>query len=131
MSKVVLTLGTKKGMFVLESDEARKEWKQTGALLPGVEINHAMLDTRDGAFYATDNNPWFGPRVGVSSDWGATWTYAENGPKFPEASGKSVARGWRLTPGAVSQPGVVYCGVDPASMFVTRDGGKTWEEDRG
>jgi hypothetical protein len=129
MSQIFLCLGTKKGLFILKSDEARREWSQTGPLLPGVEVNHAIVDARDGTLYATDNNPWFGPRIGVSKDMGETWSYAENGPKFPEGSDKSVARGWRLTPGAESEPGVVYCGVDPASMFVTRDGGKTWQED--
>jgi photosystem II stability/assembly factor-like uncharacterized protein len=130
MSNVVLVLGTKKGLFVLESDTKRESWKQSGPFLEGNEVNHGTLDTRDGTLYATDNNPWFGPRVASSKDLGASWTYSENGPKFPEGADKSVARGWRIEPGCASQPGVVHCGVDPASLFRSDDGGVTWSENK-
>jgi hypothetical protein len=105
MSKVVLVLGTKKGLFTLESDASREKWTQNGPFVMGNEITHGVLDVRDGSLYATDNNPWFGPRVGKSSDMGETWTFGENAPKFPEDSG-----------------------VDPASLFVSEDGGTTWQE---
>ena len=61
---------------------------------------------------------------------GANWTFSENSPKFPEDSGKSVAKGWRISPGRESQPGLLYCGVDPASMFRSEDDGDTWVEER-
>jgi len=130
MSKVVLVLGTKKGLFTLESDAAREKWTQNGPFMMGNEITHGVLDTRDGSLYATDNNPWFGPRVGRSTDMGETWVYGESAPKFPEDSGKSVAKGWRIAPGRESQPGLVYCGVDPASLFVSEDGGASWQENK-
>ena len=94
MSKVVLILGTKKGLFTLTSDQSREKWTQDGPFLQGNEVTHGTLDTRDGSMYATDNNPWFGPRVGKSTDMGANWTFGENAPKFTEDSGKSVAKGW-------------------------------------
>jgi hypothetical protein len=129
MSKVVLVLGTKKGLFTMQSDDGRDAWSLNGPFLPGNEITHGTLDVRDGSLYATDNNPWFGPRVGKSTNMGADWTYSENGPKFPEDAGKSVAKGWRIEPGRASQPGLLYCGVDPASMFRSEDGGATWQEE--
>jgi hypothetical protein len=129
MSHVVLVLGTKKGLFVLESDESRSSWSQTGPFLPGDEINHGMLDSRTGAIHATANNPWFGARVSTSKDMGANWTHSENGPKFPEGSEKTVARGWHVEPGPASSPQTLYCGVDPASLFRSDDGGVTWQED--
>jgi photosystem II stability/assembly factor-like uncharacterized protein len=129
MSKVVLVLGTKKGLFTLTSDAARETWTPDGPFLQGNEVTHGTLDTRDGSLYATDNNPWFGPRVGKSSDMGANWTFSENSPRFPEDSGKSVAKGWRIAPGRDSQPGLVYCGVDPASMFRSEDAGASWIEE--
>ena len=70
MSKVVLVLGTKKGLFTLESDAARENWTQNGPFMMGNEITHGVLDARDGSLYATDNNPWFGPRVGRSTRHG-------------------------------------------------------------
>src|SRR5688500_6418155 len=118
MSKVVLVLGTKKGLFTLTSDESRAKWIQDGPFLAGNEVTHGTIDTRDGSLYVTDNNPWFGPRVGKSTDMGASSTFGVNAPKFSEESCKSVAKGWRIAPGRESQPGLIYCGVDPASLFV-------------
>lgn len=47
--KVVLTVGTKRGLFLLESSSRRKKWKVNGPLLPGWPVYHAMIDTRGAA----------------------------------------------------------------------------------
>src|SRR3954452_17450317 len=116
MSHVVLVLGTKKGLFLLESDESRSSWSQTGPFIPGEEINHGILDSRTGAIHATANNPWFGARVSTSKDMGASWTHSENGPKLHEGSEMTVARGSHVEPGPTSSPQPLYCGVGPASL---------------
>jgi photosystem II stability/assembly factor-like uncharacterized protein len=126
--KVVVTVGTRKGLFLLTSDRDRDRWETHGPFLNGGDINQATIDRRTGTLYATANDPWFGHRVAASQDLGVTWDESMTAPKFPEGGDRAVARLWRIEPGRESEPGVLYCGVDPGSLFVSRDGGKSWEE---
>ncbi len=126
---VVLTIGTRKGLFLLQSDRQRSDWQLHGPFFNGYEINHATIDTRDGTLYATANNPWFGTQVAASSDLGATWAEGRTMPKFAEGSGRSVERLWRLEPGRAGQAGLLYCGVDPGCLFRSEDGGASWVEE--
>ncbi|MFN8638769.1 MAG: exo-alpha-sialidase [Dehalococcoidia bacterium] len=131
-SKVVVTLGTRKGVFLYSSDEARERWALAGPFLPGQDVNHATVDARTGTLYATGNDPWFGPRVMISDDLGANWRNATRSPHFEEGSPLgSVARLWRIEPGRDSEPGRLWCGVDPAALFRSDDGGETWDEVQG
>jgi photosystem II stability/assembly factor-like uncharacterized protein len=125
---VVLSVGTRKGMFLLKSDAKRDSWQLAGPFLNGGDVNHATLDTRTRTLYATANDPWFGMHVAVSPDLGATWSEQRGAPKFPENAGRSVERLWHLEPGRPSQPGVLYCGVDPGCLFSSDDDGATWSE---
>ena len=45
---------------------------------------------------------------------------------FPEGSDASLARIWQLTPGPADQPDVVYAGVEPAALFRSDDGGRSF-----
>ncbi|HLF76839.1 MAG TPA: exo-alpha-sialidase [Dehalococcoidia bacterium] len=128
MTRVVLTVGTKKGLFVLESDQQRSSWQQTGPFLNGNDINHTIVDPRTGVIFATANDPWFGNRVSRSKDRGETWQDSSAPPKFAEGSERTVEKLWRIQPGLPSEPEVVYCGVDPACLFRSNDGGDTWVE---
>jgi len=127
-TKVVVTVGTKKGLFLFQSGQARDTWQMTGPLLLGEDVNHAVLDARTGTIYATGNNPWFGSRVVYSHDMGKSWTDATGSPKFASDSGMTMEKLWRLEPGRPSEPGVVYCGVGPAAIFRSEDGGAKWTE---
>lgn len=125
---VVLSVGTRKGLFLLKSDAKRDVWQLAGPFHNGGEVNHATIDGRSGRLYATVNDPWFGTHVAVSPDLGATWSEQRGVPKFPEGAGRSVERLWHVEPGRPSQPGVLYCGVDPGCLFRSDDGGATWVE---
>jgi photosystem II stability/assembly factor-like uncharacterized protein len=124
----MLVVGTRKGLFLFESNGARDSWQLRGPYLKGADINHATLDPRDGRLFATSNDPWFGPQVQISVDRGETWNAAAAGPKFSEDSGKSVERLWRIEPGRPDEAATLYCGADPGCLFRSDDGGKTWEE---
>jgi photosystem II stability/assembly factor-like uncharacterized protein len=128
MTRVVLSVGTKKGLFIFQSDAGRSRWQQSGPFLNGNDINHAAIDPRNGTLYATANDPWFGNRITRSTDLGVTWQDAAAGPKFAEGSERNVEKLWRIEPGRADEPGVVYCGVDPACLFRSDDGGDTWVE---
>ena len=124
---VVLTLGTKKGVFLLTSDKDRSHWQLNGPYLPGDDVNHAILDPCNTTLYATSNNPWFGSRVALSRDLGETWE-EKGGLRCPEDSGRTVERLWHLEPVEQPQAGVIYCGGAPGVLFRSDDGGETWTE---
>ncbi|MPZ50537.1 MAG: exo-alpha-sialidase [Dehalococcoidia bacterium] len=126
---VVLTVGTRKGLFLLRSNKQRDRWDVSGPFLTGNDLTHATIDPRDGALYATANDAWFGNRIAVSPDFGKTWREDPSAPRFAEDAGRSVERLWRIEPGRDSEPGVIYCGVDPGCLFRSGDGGQTWVED--
>ena len=140
MSKVVLVAATKKGVFVLESTPQRKDWSLRGPFVGGIDVNHAIVDPRNGRLYATNNNPWFGPQVQYSEDLGETWKDVASSPRFPDdpvadeqnpwffQETRVTDRYWRIEPGRASEPNSVYCGVAPGALFESRDSGETWAE---
>jgi photosystem II stability/assembly factor-like uncharacterized protein len=126
-SKVVLLVGTKKGLFIFTSED-RKRWERTPPSQTGREINHAAYDPRTARVYACANDAWFGCQIAWSPDFGKTWETAAESPKFAESSGLKLDRIWHIEPGRAGEPGVLYAGVAPASLFRSEDDGKTWSE---
>ena len=53
---VAVLVGTRKGLFVLTSDETRRDWSIEGPHLTGWEVFHAMRDPRTGVVHAATNN---------------------------------------------------------------------------
>jgi len=127
---VVLAVGTKKGLFLFLSTKERARWRMSGPFLNGNEINHAVVDPRTGTVYATVVSPWFGAQVSYSKDLGKTWHDAKGSPAFAADSGLKLERLWHIEPGRPFEPGVLYCGVAPAALFRSEDGGSNWEEMR-
>jgi photosystem II stability/assembly factor-like uncharacterized protein len=125
MSKTVLLVGTRKGAFILDSDDARTAWNLRGPYCEAWPINHAIMDAA-GAIYAAGGNEWFGPAVWKSTDLGATWTHSSAGLAYAagEPSIKSV---WSLAADA----GRLYAGVEPAGLFESQDGGQSWRHVAG
>jgi photosystem II stability/assembly factor-like uncharacterized protein len=95
--------------------------------MKGNEIYHMAYDKRSGAMLASMISGHWGPTVARSDDMGKTWKESRTPPKFPKGSGLSVARVWHIRPGSDDEPGVVYAGVEPACLFKSEDGGKSWE----
>jgi photosystem II stability/assembly factor-like uncharacterized protein len=139
---VLLTVGTKKGAFTVQSTKDRRSWEITGPMIGGQDVNHLAYDARDGRLYAVYNDAWFGPQVKYSTDMGANWLNCASSPRFkndpvvkdetdtpwfmrPDAV---VERFWFLAPGPASKPKDLYVGVAPATLFKSSDGGGTWEE---
>ena len=120
MSKTVLMVGTRKGCFLLESDEARRDWTLRGPFCEGWPIYHVIRDTDSGTVFAAAASEWHGSSVWRSPDLGETWEQSseglsyENGDlKLSKVSGLTAAHG-RLFAGA-ENPGVIE----------SRDGGVT------
>ena len=125
--EVVLLVGTRKGAFVFRSAPDRRSWRATGPHLKGNEIYHMAYDSRSGAILASIVSGHWGPTVARSEDLGENWKESSTPPKFPKGSGLSVARLWHIKPGPEEEPDVVYAGVEPACLFRSDDGGRSWK----
>jgi photosystem II stability/assembly factor-like uncharacterized protein len=123
---VQLLVGTKKGAFILESDEARRKWDLRGPFCETWPIHHLARSSADGALYAAGGNAWYGPAVWRSDDDGATWTQSSEGLTYGEEEPK-ITTIWNLTP----SNGTLYAGVEPAGLFRSDDGGRTWSHVAG
>ena len=88
MSKVRVLVGTKKGAFVLSSDESRKSWKVDGPHFAGWEIYHLKGSPADPErLYASQSSGWFGQVLQRSNDGGKTWEAAGNEFKYEGTPG--------------------------------------------
>jgi photosystem II stability/assembly factor-like uncharacterized protein len=121
MPRTVLLVGTRKGCFVLESDENRRNWKLRGPYCEGWPIYHAVHDSDSGAIYAAAASEWHGAGVWRSGDLGESWelsseglTYGDGDLKLSKISGLTAAHGR------------VLAGAEAAGVFESRDGGATW-----
>lgn len=51
--------------------------------------------------------------------------------QFPADAGVSLKQFWQIVPGSAEEPDTLYCGVEPAALFESRDGGASWALVRG
>src|SRR5262249_14347561 len=131
---VMLLAGTTKGLFLLQSDAARKRWQVWGPQFPGHAVYAAAADQRNGAtrLWAAAHDMHFGAVLHSSDDLGKTWTQPESPTvKFPSDAGVSLKQIWQITPGPEDQPNTLYCGVEPAALFESQDRGTSWNLVRG
>jgi hypothetical protein len=119
-----LLVGTRKGLFVLRGDPGRP-FSVAHRVFAGDVAEFAVRDPRTGRTFASVTSGFYGPRVYWTDDVMADqWKQAE-GPSFPEGSQSSVERTWIVQPGEAR--GQLWAGVDPASLFESRDDGETWQ----
>lgn len=125
-NRVILLVGTQKGLFRLISDSTRRHWQITGPLIGGYEIPHVWLDPRqpERGFAAANHLIW-GAHVYTSTDAGHSWQSLAAAPRHPLGEHDTALRQvWHLAPG--DEPGTLYAGIDPAGLFVSHDGGASW-----
>lgn len=128
---VLLSVGTKRGLFLLSSQD-REKWEVRATELAKSRIFYAVLDQRTGhRLFAADNGDFFGTFLRYSDDFGETWHEPDRGIQFPESTGRKLVNIWVIEPGRASEPGTVYAGVDPASLWVSKDNGVSWELNEG
>ena len=126
---VLLLAGTMKGAFLLRSDSRRRQWDVGGPSFPGSAVYAMAWDGRAGRrrIWAGPNSMHWGGLLRSSDDFGRTWTNPEEANvKFPEGSGAALKQIWQIVPGRETEPDTLYCGVEPAAVFVSRDAGATW-----
>jgi BNR/Asp-box repeat protein len=130
----LLLVGTMKGAFLFWSDRDRREWRMEGPHFRGETVYALAFDQRGGRrrmLAGTQSFHW-GSVVRASDDLGATWSAPDRqNVRFPEDSGLALKNIWQIRPGPAGEPGVLYCGVEPAALFESRDGGETWSPVEG
>jgi hypothetical protein len=139
MSKVRVLVGTRKGAFVLTSDGKRQRWELNGPYFRGWEIFHVKGSPADpDRLYASQWSNWFGQLIQRSNDGGKTWEAVGNKFVYDGIPGKyswfdgtphtwEFKRVWHLEP-SLTDPQVVYSGIEDAALFRSSDGGDTWQE---
>src|SRR4051794_9827991 len=102
MPKTVLLVGTRKGAFLLESDEARRDWQVRGPLCESWPIYHVIYAPETGTIYAAGASEWRGSSVWRSSDVGETWQQSSDGLSYGDGSLKlSKISGLTATDGRI------------------------------
>ena len=139
MSGVRVLVGTRKGGFVLTSDEARQKWDVSGPFFGGWEIYHMKgSPTNPDRIYASQNTTWFGQLIQRSDDGGKTWAPAGNQFSYDGVPGThqwydgtphpwEFARVWHLEP-SLTDADTVFAGVEDAALFKSTDAGASWRE---
>jgi hypothetical protein len=124
--RVILGIGTKKGLFVAEAQKARRKFALRGPFGMGVAVYSTLIDTRGKPrIYASSCNPFFGMKVLVSNDLGESFKETKSAPAFPKDDGRALANIWSLEPGDDKKD--LFCGVEPAALFRSSDSGDSWE----
>lgn len=129
----LLLVGTTKGAFLLQSNAKRTRWKVGGPYFHGQAVYAMAYDGRVGQHrvWASTQGIW-GTMLRSTDDFGKSWTTPQEAAiRFPSESGLSLKNIWQITPGRSDEPEVLYCGVEPAALFETRDSGDTWSLVRG
>jgi photosystem II stability/assembly factor-like uncharacterized protein len=139
MSGVRVLVGTRKGGFVLTSDEKRERWDVSGPHFAGWEIYHMKgSPVNPDRLYASQNTSWFGQLIQRSNNGGKTWEPVGNEFKYNGTPGTHLwydgtphpwefARVWHLEP-STTEADTVYAGVEDAALFRSTDAGASWHE---
>ena len=131
---VLLLVGTMKGAFILRANARRSKWETGGPYFPGNAVYAMGYDNRAGRhrIWAGPHSMHWGGMLRSSDDFGRRWTNPkEANVKFPEGTGAALKQIWQVVPGREAEPKTLYCGVEPAALFVSRDAGKSWNLNEG
>ena len=70
----------RKGGFIFNSDEHRKNWHTSDIQFKSWNVMHMQLDPRDQRLHAATSHFVYGPTTHYSDDLGKTWTQAKQVP---------------------------------------------------
>ncbi|MDQ6849393.1 MAG: glycoside hydrolase [Actinomycetota bacterium] len=139
MRGVRVLVGTRKGAFVLTSDEYRQDWKVDGPHFAGWEVYHVAGSPADpDRIWAAPSTGWFGQVIQRSDDGGQTWDAVGKDFSYATPAGQhqwydgtlrpwEFARVWHLEPSPTDRD-LVYAGIQDAALFRSANGGESWNE---
>ncbi len=121
MPKSMVLVATRKGLFVLES-ENRKDWSTRGPYCENWPLYHAVYDQDSGTIFAVAASEWHGSTVWRSPDLGETWEQSSEGLTYGDDSDLKLNKISSLSAGH----GRLLVGAESCGIFESRDGGKTF-----
>jgi photosystem II stability/assembly factor-like uncharacterized protein len=124
----IVLVGTMKGAFVFRG-RGRSYQRLGGPRFPGQPVYALAYDDRGGRtrLYAGTEHPHFGSVLRASDDLGRTWSEPKQpNIQFPADTELALKQIWQIAPGRADEPDVLYCGVNPSSLFESRDRGESW-----
>ena len=139
MAKVRVLVGTRKGAFLITSDEGRRSWQVDGPHFGGWEVMHVKGSRANpDRIFASQWTDWHGQVVQRSDDGGRSWEAVGNQFAYEGNPGThqwydgtphpwDFKRVWHFEP-SNHDPDTVYAGVEDAALFRSTDGGMTWKE---
>lgn len=134
MAERELLVGTRKGLFVLRG-EREVPLEVAARCFEKESVEYACFDPRSGTYLASVVH-WpeeialhfpgmkFGPHLYTTTDPAGEWQESD-GPAF---SDERIVRTWVIQAG--EGDGVVWAGVEPAALFRSDDGGRSWTLNR-
>ena len=149
MAQSVLWVATRKGTFKVEKRGGR--WQAALSGHAGTGVNYVAREPKTNRLWALLGHGHWGAKLSVSDDGGATWRDHTTQIKFPEGaryigqdmfedSSSDFGVGWKVvTRKATVQKlwvigfggdGAIWVGTIPGGLFVSRDGGATFELNR-
>lgn len=120
-------MGTNIGLFILESDAARQDWKLTGPHHTGWKVYSAFAD--GDLLLAGLANDVFGSSLQRSTDGGATWAAVEGAPAHAKGGDRRLKHIWQIVRGGDGRS--LLAGVADAALFRSDDEGLTWQINAG
>jgi photosystem II stability/assembly factor-like uncharacterized protein len=121
MPRTLLTVGTRKGAFLLESDD-RRDWTLRGPYCEGWPVYHAFYDRATGSIYAAAASEWHGSTIWRSNDLGHTWDQSSEGLTYGDEDGRKISKVSTLARAGNR----LLVGVEAPGIFESRDNGETW-----
>ena len=126
MAQTILLVGTRKGLFVLESDGSRRDWRVRGPFCEDWPIYHAIHELDSGTIYAAAASEWHGAAVWRSADLGESWEHSSDGLGYGgDGDGDGGLKLSKIS-GLTAAHGRVLAGAEAVGIFASEDGGATW-----
>ncbi|MFO0590960.1 MAG: hypothetical protein U0441_25680 [Polyangiaceae bacterium] len=143
-----ILVGTRKGTFIVEKKDGVYRPRLAGHA--GTAVNFVARDPYTGRLWALLGHGHWGAKLSISDDR-ATWTDAPAQIKYPEGAryigqdmyedaSSDFGVGWRIStrPATLAKlwiigfgpNGHIYVGTIPGGLFVSRDGGASFELNR-
>lgn len=126
-----LLVATRKGLFMLHADAARR-WTLSEPLFLGEPVTMALHDRRDGSTYAALNLGHFGVKLHRQRAGSAGWeecavpVYPQQEQQEASEHAASLQQIWSLETGGDDEPGALWAGTIPGGLFRSDDGGDSW-----
>jgi hypothetical protein len=129
-----LLVSTRKGLFSIRQRSGA--WAVEAHWFLGDNVTLALIDRRDGRWYAALNLGHFGVKLRRSSDQGRSWqelpvpaygaddTVSTGDGKPPQPAALSLL--WALDTGGPGEAGRLWAGTLPGGLFRSDDAGESW-----